>query len=184
MVPGLPHVGSAGLVDHRSSHPPPVGCLDSRGRFCCRRVRNTTGPPVGRGTSQVFIYKVLQHGSTLMGLSLLTLWGWRWFIAIPCTSHVPRLAAPRSGAGARLVRSARCSSDGWYRLGYLASRRCNWHEGSTGVCRPWGNPRCQYVGANLLALGDIWRLWEMRAVQRPNRRLEPTSQRSVADHQC
>jgi len=35
------------------------------------------------GTYRVHVYNILQHGSTLAGLALLSVWSWRWLIQAP-----------------------------------------------------------------------------------------------------
>jgi hypothetical protein len=114
------------------------------------------------GGYRVFTYKVLQHGSTLIGLSLLTLWGWQWFTAtsahhnplgwqLPEVIRVPALlvllAAP---AMSGIVSGA-------LHMGGATGMRALQEFVGHGIITAIG-----VFGTILLGLGVIWRLWEMQ----------------------
>lgn len=51
------------------------------------------------GGYAVRVYKVLQHGSTVVGLGVLALYGWRWYQrTTPCEDIAPEVLSPRSKA--------------------------------------------------------------------------------------
>jgi len=119
---------------------------------------------------RVYTYKVLQHGSTLAGLSLLALWGRQWFIAARA-HHEPRGGQPPEAVRvlALLLLLAAPVLGGlisgvWHMsaaTGMKALQRFVGH----GVTTAMG-----VFGTILLGLGVLWRLWEARVESEPNRR--------------
>jgi len=111
---------------------------------------------------RVFVYKVLQHGSTLIGFSLLAYWGWRWFRTTgvhhePCGWQPPAtvralallviLAAPVLGG---LISGILHTGDA---TGMRALQQFVRHGIITAL---------SIFGTVLLGFGAVWRLWEAR----------------------
>ncbi len=122
------------------------------------------------GGYRVYTYKVLQHGSTLVGLSLLTLWGWQWFIATKA-HHESRGGQPLEAVRVPALLVLLAASA----LGGLISGV--WHmSAATGMkalqqfVRHGVITAMGVFGTILLGLGVLWRLWEARVESKPNRR--------------
>ena len=118
---------------------------------------------------RVFVYKVLQHGSTLLGLLLLALWIWRWFITTR-PHHVslrwqPPEAARRPALFVMLAGPV---------LGGCVSGIV--HMGDTSDIRTFQQfvghgviTAISVFGTTLLGFGAVWRLWEARATRMASR---------------
>lgn len=114
------------------------------------------------GGYPVFVYKLLQHGSSLIGCVLLARWGWQWFRSasghyaprgwqFPATARVPMLcvllAAPALGG----------LFSGVWHMGSATGMRALQQFMVHGVITA-----LSVFGATLLGFGVIWRLWDMR----------------------
>src|SRR2546422_563636 len=115
-------------------------------------------------------YYLLPRGSTLAGLSLLTLWGWQWFIATKA-HHEPRGGQPLEAVRvpALLVLLAASALGGllsgvWH-MSAAAGMKALQQFVRHGVITAMG-----VFGTILLGLGVLWRLWEARVESKPNRR--------------
>jgi Domain of unknown function (DUF4184) len=127
-----------------------------------------------------YTYKLLQHGSTLIGLSLLAVWGWQWFLATSVHHH-PRRWQPSEAVRLTVLLVLLAAPA----LGGLSSGL--WHMGDAGgllaLQRFAGHAvitAMRIGGTILLSLGVVWRLWEAWGVSWPSRRVEPPSQSSAA----
>ena len=117
------------------------------------------------GGYRVFVYKVLQHGSTLLGLVLLALWIRRWFMATsphraslgwhpPEAVRMPALFALLAGSIL-----GGCVS-GILHMGDTSDIRALQQFVGHGVITA-----ISVFGATLLGFGVVWRLWEARATR-------------------
>jgi hypothetical protein len=112
------------------------------------------------GGYRVLTYKVLQHGSSLIGLSLLIFWGWQWFIAT-CPHHEPRGWQPPEAVRLPVLLVLLAAPV----LGGIIAGV--WHMGNATSMKALQ----QFVGHGLitairvfgtifLGFGVTWRLWE------------------------
>jgi hypothetical protein len=114
------------------------------------------------GGYRIFPYKGLQHGSTLIGFSLLARWGWQWYISTsvhhePCdwqpsaVVRVPALfvllVAPALGG----------LLSGLWQMGDVTGMKALQQFMGHGIITA-----LSIFGTILLGFGVIWRLWEAR----------------------
>jgi hypothetical protein len=111
---------------------------------------------------RVFTYKVLQHGSSLIGFALLAYWGWQWFsttsehrephgwqpsTTVRAPALLVLLAAPALGG---LI-------SGVWQMGDATGMRALQQFVRHGIISA-----LSIFGTILLGFGVIWRLWEAR----------------------
>lgn len=127
------------------------------------------------GGYPVFVYKVLQHGSTVIGILLLVRWGWQWFHStsahheprgwrLPAAARAPilfvLLAAPVLGG---LISGVWHIGDA---IGMRALQRCVVHGVVTAI---------SVFGTIFLGFGVVWRLWEALGTPSSNPPQAPNS---------
>lgn len=112
------------------------------------------------GGYRVFPYKVLQHGSTLLGFALLARWGWQWYITTS-VHHAPcgwqLLAVVRVPALLVLLVAPALGGllSGLWQMGDVTGMRALQQFVGHGIITA-----LRIFGTILLSFGVLWRLWE------------------------